>query len=344
MGRLAKVLLFLGLPALFSVPAMAAGPGDPIRQAQCGAYAQQALGIIQAARALEQKSDGVCTFPNELRWQPDFNAHLGWCLTDFNLEALSQAETGARAVALDQCQKAIVAADATTGIVSCRGGGNMTGVASKDGFLRIVFERAAAKGDAHQPRDGECAWSNRPFKKGEASLMTYPASSADAEKLLAAAAGGYFTLRATVEGGVLKATEVLYVEVDSPPPSVDTSTSADATDSDEEMADASDEPSDPTAIGEFSGMWLSKVNQAYNYIIQLEQDGNKVEGFYLGATGLKGTISGKVVGSKLTYKWVQGDRAGTGTFVLDGDVMDGKFNTTKPKNDPTTGTWRGERQ
>lgn len=101
----------------------------------------------------------------------------------------------------------------------------------------------------------------------------------------------------------------------------------------------------------FAGVWNSRTDKDWSYVLTLKQKGNKVSGGYVAQDGSKGTINGTVVAGVLKYKWTaDGGFVGTGSFQMTGEgVMDGNYVTTvypDPDMDDyyKSGSWHAELQ
>jgi hypothetical protein len=98
---------------------------------------------------------------------------------------------GAVAAAPGPAPDAAVAAAPVGYLITCHGGGGMTAKASKDGFVRIIFDFAAQGSLARAPDPGECAWADRGFRPGEPEMLIYrPASVEEGNALVEAALTG----------------------------------------------------------------------------------------------------------------------------------------------------------
>jgi hypothetical protein len=104
-------------------------------------------------------------------------------------------------------------------------------------------------------------------------------------------------------------------------------------------------------ITSFAGVWDSRTDKDWGYVLTLNQNGAKVSGTYVAQDGSNGTINGTVEGTLLGYTWTaDGGFAGTGSFNMTSDgVMDGMY-TTSAYPDPNmddyykTGSWHAERR
>ena len=104
-------------------------------------------------------------------------------------------------------------------------------------------------------------------------------------------------------------------------------------------------------VASFAGVWDTRSDKDWNYVITLNQKGKKVSGGYVAQDGSKGTIDGIVAANVLDFKWTaDGGYVGTGRFQMtDEGVMDGNYDTTKfpdPDMDDyyKTGSWHAERR
>jgi hypothetical protein len=99
----------------------------------------------------------------------------------------------------------------------------------------------------------------------------------------------------------------------------------------------------------FGGVWDTKTDKNWTYVITLIQKGKNVNGTYVAMNGDTGEIAGKVNGKVLKFAWEQGEFEGTGQFSL---AADGKTFTGVYQTDPTPklgpeylqGTWSGTKR
>jgi hypothetical protein len=101
--------------------------------------------------------------------------------------------------------------------------------------------------------------------------------------------------------------------------------------------------------GNFGGVWDTKTDKNWTYVITLIQKGKNVNGTYVAQDGGTGEIDGKVSGKVLQFDWEQGEFKGTGQFSL---AANGKTFTGVYQAEPNAklgpeylqGTWSGTKR
>lgn len=114
---------------------------------------------------------------------------------------------------------------------------------------------------------------------------------------------------------------------------------------------ATSKPKASKTTADFGGVWESKTDKNWTYTLDLEQDGNEVEGTYVSQDGSTGEITGTVKGRVLRFEWdhENGRFTGTGQFKIssDGETFSGVYDTdetAKLAPEFLQGTWSGKRK
>lgn len=178
----------------------------------CNDYANSAIASYVAAQNLGCGFDGGF-------WVADSQSHLNFCMgLGSNYQSVLQDHAIERASDLGRCQDKVAAAKrankpvkttgrpadgsgtgakADTGWLTCTGGGNMS-VETKNTSVMVKFKQAKKPADESAPGPGECAWSYRTFKQGEASRIAFTSTKEMADDLIEAArSGGTFVVAGT---------------------------------------------------------------------------------------------------------------------------------------------------
>jgi hypothetical protein len=102
---------------------------------------------------------------------------------------------------------------------------------------------------------------------------------------------------------------------------------------------------DAGARGGFSGVWATVTAGGSHYTMTLAQQGAGVQGTYVSRSGgTTGTISGRITGGVLVYRWTEGGTAGGGNFTLAADGNSFKGWWSSDGNPDAQYDWNGTRR
>jgi len=74
--------------------------------------------------------------------------------------------------------------------------------------------------------------------------------------------------------------------------------------------------------GVYAGVVVDDTQGGAEVQVKLVRDGNEVKGSYLRA-GICGTMSGEVLGNRMSFKWTWADNSGRGTAIQVGNRLSG---------------------